>query len=214
MDSLGTTGHRRRGRLHLDEPGRGERVPDRRGHRRGHRRDDHHRHRDGERHVESTSIPVTVVDPARIRLYAIADTYVESSTADTNYGTQYGMLTKPPVNGSADRIALMRFDLSPVLGKEVTSAVLTNENVVSGGSTDPVTVRVDAHEVTGDWDEKAVTYSSKPDLGATVGSFLSTRTTATASADLTDFVGPAPAATSARCRSASPRTTPARPPGW
>ena len=38
---------------------------------------------------------------------------MESSTADTNYGTQYGMLTKPPVNGSADRIALMRFDLSP-----------------------------------------------------------------------------------------------------
>ena len=136
----------------------------------------------------TTSVPVTVVDPARIRLYAQADTYVESSSATTNYGTQYGMLAKPPVNGSADRVALLGFDLSPLVGKTVTSAVLTTENVISDGTTQPATVRVDAHAVTGSWDETAVTYATKPSVGATVGSLLSTRTKATTSADLTDYV--------------------------
>ena len=136
----------------------------------------------------SATVPVTVVDPLRVRLYATADTYVESSTSGTAYGSQYGMLVKPSTGGSADRIGLVKFDVSSLAGAKVTSAVLTTESVISSGTADLDTVRVDAHAVTGDWDE-STTYDSRPSLGSTVGSFLTTRTKATSSADLTAYVG-------------------------
>ena len=135
----------------------------------------------------SDSLAVTVSDATKVRLYATADTYVESSTASTTYGTQYGMLVKPSVNGSADRLALLKFDLSSLAGQGISSAVLTTENVVNDSNATPSTVRVDAHAVTGSWNE-ATTYTSKPALGSTVASFLSSRTKATTSADLTAYV--------------------------
>ena len=45
------------------------------------------------------SVRLKVADPTRYRLYPTADTYVESSTSANNYGRQYGMQVKPPVNG-------------------------------------------------------------------------------------------------------------------
>ena len=133
-------------------------------------------------------LAVTVSDATKVRLYATADTYVESSTAGNNYGTVYGMLVKPPVNGSADRMGLVKFDLSSLAGQRISSAVLTTENVINDSTTTPTTTRVDAHAVTGSWNETSTTYATKPALGATVGSFLSSRTKATTSADLTAYV--------------------------
>jgi hypothetical protein len=134
------------------------------------------------------SVAVKVVDSSRIRIYADADAYVQSSTPSTNYGTATGMLVKPSVNGSADRVGYVRFDLSALAGKSVSSATLTTESVVSDSTTSPSTVRVDAHTATGSWTETGVTYGNRPTLGATVGSFTATRTKGTASTDLTSAV--------------------------
>ena len=134
------------------------------------------------------SVAVKVVDASKVRIYAEADTYVQSSTPTTNYGTQYGMLVKPSVNGSADRAAYVRFDLSPLAGKTVTSAKLTTESVISDGTTSPSTIRVDAHSATGSWSETGLTYAGRPALGPTLGSFTATRTKATASTDLTSSI--------------------------
>ena len=136
----------------------------------------------------TTSVTVTVGDPTRVRIYAEADTYVQSSTAGTNYGTQYGMLVKPSWNGSPDRVAYLRFDLSPLAGKAVTSAVLTTESVISEGTTTPSTVRVDAHTATGSWSETSLTYPDKPTLGPTIGSFVAERTKKSTKANLSSSV--------------------------
>ncbi|MGN6218392.1 MAG: CBM96 family carbohydrate-binding protein [Microbacterium sp.] len=135
----------------------------------------------------STSVPVTVVDSTRVRIYATADSYVQSSTPTTNFGTQYGMLVKPTWNGTADRIAYLRFDLSSLSGMTVTSAVLNAESVFSEGTT-PDVVRVDAHVATGPWAESTLNYSNKPALGATVASFPSTRVKQYGAADITSYL--------------------------
>jgi hypothetical protein len=136
----------------------------------------------------SDSLAVKVADASKVRIYAEADTYVQSSTPSTNYGTQYGMLTKPSVNGSPERVAYLRFDLTPLAGKTVSSATLSTESVISDGTTSPSTVRVDAHSASGSWSETGLTYAGRPTLGATLGSFVATRTKATTATDLTSSV--------------------------
>ncbi|SDH62876.1 Ig-like domain (group 2) [Microbacterium pygmaeum] len=134
----------------------------------------------------SSSVSVTVVDSTRVRIYADADSYVQSTTPDTNFGTQMGLLSKPSWNSGPDRITYLGFNLSSLAGKTVTSAVLSTENMITDGALD--TARVDAHSVAGSWSESAVTYTNKPALGATVGSFLTDRTRKYTSADITDYV--------------------------
>ncbi|WP_159859813.1 CBM96 family carbohydrate-binding protein, partial [Rathayibacter sp. VKM Ac-2754] len=129
---------------------------------------------------------VTVVDTARLRVYAEADSYVQSSTPDTNYGTQYGMLAKPSVNGTPDRLAYLRFDLSALAGKTITSAILNAETVISDTGTGPS--RLDAHTTSGTWNETTLSYTNKPALGATVGSLLAENTKKYQTGDLTDYI--------------------------
>ena len=134
------------------------------------------------------TVTVQVTDTSRIRIYADADTYVESSTPGTNYGGQHGMLVKPGVSGKADRIGYVRFDLSALAGKKVTSARLSTESVVADSRTTPTSVRVHAHAVSGSWSESTLTYRTKPTLGTTLGSFVATKTLARTTTDLTSPV--------------------------
>jgi hypothetical protein len=136
----------------------------------------------------TTSVAVKVADSTKIRIYAQADAYVQSSTATTNYGTATGMLVKPVVNGSADRVGYARFDLSPLAGKTVRSAVLNAESVISDSATSPSTVRIDAHSATGTWSETGVTYANRPTLGPTLASFVAERTKKTSTTDLTGSI--------------------------
>ena len=129
------------------------------------------------------SVAVTVVDGTKVRIYAQADTYVQSSTPSSNFGGEYGMLVKP--NAKANRVAYLRFDLTPLAGRTVSSAKLTTESVIVDGTTTPSTVRVHAHSASGSWSENSLTYPGRPTLGATLGSFVATRTKATASTTLT-----------------------------
>ena len=129
------------------------------------------------------SVAVKVTDSTRVRIYASADTYVQSSTPGTNFGGEHGMLVKP--NAKANRVAYLRFDLTPLAGKTVSSARLTTESVIVDSTTSPSTVRVHAHSASGSWSENSLTYAGRPTLGATLGSFVATRSKATASTDLT-----------------------------
>ena len=86
------------------------------------------------------------------------------------------MLVKPSMTGNADRVGYLHFDLSPLAGKTVTSAVLTTESVITDSLTAPSTQRIDAHAATGSWSESALTYADRPTLGATIGSFVADRT--------------------------------------
>ena len=110
----------------------------------------------------TSSVPVTVADATKVRVYADADTYVQSSTPGSTYGTLYGMLVKPSVNGSADRVGYLHFDLSALAGKTVTSAVLNTESVITDNLTSPATERIDAHVATGTFSETGLTYADKP----------------------------------------------------
>ena len=98
------------------------------------------------------------------------------------------MLVKPSWNSSPARVAYLRFDLTPLAGKTVSSAVLTTESVISDGTTTPSTVRVDAHTATGSWSETTLTYPDRPTLGPTIGSFVAERTKKSAPTDLTSSV--------------------------
>jgi hypothetical protein len=130
------------------------------------------------------SVAVKVTDATRVRIYAQADTYVQSSTPSSNFGGEHGMLVKP--NAKANRVAYLRFDLTPLAGRTVSSARLTTESVIVDGNTTPSSVRVHAHSASGSWSENSLTYPGRPTLGATLGSFVATRTRATASTSLTN----------------------------
>ena len=136
----------------------------------------------------TANLPVTVADTTKVRIYADADTYVQSSTGGTNYGGQYGMLVKPSINGSADRVGYLHFDLSPLAGKTVSSAVLTTESVITDSLTAPSTERIDAHAAAGSFSETTLTYPDKPDLGPTIGSFVADRTKKLTQANLSAYV--------------------------
>ncbi|MGQ3505103.1 CBM96 family carbohydrate-binding protein, partial [Enterococcus faecalis] len=47
-----------------------------------------------------------------VRLVPVEDSYVQSTTASTNYGSSSGLLSKPTYGGSPDRIAYFKFDVS------------------------------------------------------------------------------------------------------
>ena len=134
----------------------------------------------------SSSVAVTVTDSTRVRLYPTEDSYVQSTTASTNYGSSAAMLFKPTYSGSPDRLAYLKFDLSQLAGRTVTSAVLSARTAITDG---PLTVaRADLHAVTSAWSESTVTYANKPTMGATVGSMRVSTTTEYTSADLTTYV--------------------------
>ncbi|MGD8168339.1 DUF7594 domain-containing protein, partial [Herbiconiux sp. P16] len=134
----------------------------------------------------TASVTVTVTDSTRVRLYAVEDSYVQSTAMDTNFGSSSGLLSKPTYGGSPDRLAYLKFDLSSLAGRSVTSATLSVSGQITDGPLD--VARADVHGVTGDWSESSVTYRNKPTMAATVASFLVDRTLKVASADLTAHV--------------------------
>jgi hypothetical protein len=79
----------------------------------------------------------------------------------------------------------VRFDLSSLAGKKVTTAKLSTESVIVDSRTSPSSMRVHVHGASGSWSETGLTYGGRPSLGGTLGSFVATRSTARASTDLT-----------------------------
>jgi len=140
--------------------------------------------------VVSSAVAVSVVDPdpTSIRIYVSEDANVDSVNTSTNYGSSWSLRVKGPLATTAERVSYLKFDLSALAGKSVTSAVLSTSSVISEAGTDPAVMRVDVHRATGSWSEGSVTWANRPVVGDLLGSFLSQRTQSVNTTDLTSFV--------------------------
>ncbi|CAH0130004.1 DNRLRE domain-containing protein [Microbacterium sp. Bi128] len=139
----------------------------------------------------SSQVSVSVVDSTRLRVYATADGWAQSSTPTVGYGFQGGSTIKASWNGSPDRVAYATFDLSTLAGKTVTSAVISAEMVISETRDSQNVSRVDAHATTGSFTEAGLTYQNRPTLTDTVGSFVVDRTKKIVTSDLTASIAAA-----------------------
>jgi uncharacterized protein YjdB len=139
----------------------------------------------------TSSVPVAVVVTTKVRIYADADTYVQSTTSGSNYGDRYGMLVKRGATGKVNRVGYLHFDLTRLKGKTVTSAVLGTESVITDTLTSPSTQRVDLQTASGSWKESTLTYGGRPSLGGTIGSFVAGRTKKVTQANVTGAIAAA-----------------------
>jgi hypothetical protein len=139
--------------------------------------------------TEFARVAVNVTDPTRMRIYANGDTYVQGGgAAGTNYGSEWNLLVKAQADTgdpAYTRATYMSFDLSPLAGKTIRSAVLSlNASVTDSAGTD---ARLDAH-ATGAWTENGLTYNNRPTLNETVSSININQTSTYRSGDITGYV--------------------------
>ncbi|MEW1835176.1 DNRLRE domain-containing protein [Microbacterium sp. NPDC079995] len=127
---------------------------------------------------------IEVSDPTRIRIPVKQDTFASGSAPTAASGGLKYLLNKPTTSAAVERIGYLGFDLTPILGREVRSAVLTVPAFIRPTEAG-TTARVDLHAVTGTWSESTLTYANRPKSGATVASVLATKTELAQSADLT-----------------------------
>lgn len=142
---------------------------------------------------------ISVSDPTRIRIDVMRDTFAAGSAPSTNFGTSSIILNKPTTSAAIERIGYLAFDLTPIMGREVRSAVLSVPAVIKDTS-NVSTSRVDLHTVTASWSESRLTYNSRPKSGPTVASLLVTKTEQVQSADVTKSLA---ALVSAKTKTAS-----------
>lgn len=124
---------------------------------------------------KSTSTPVAVTTT---NLVAIADSYVNASLPTLNYNN-----AKLLSDGSPVSISYMKFDLTSLLTKTITNAVLrlTVADVTAGTET--------VYSTTGAWTETALNYNNRPTLSATsMASFKVGAVGTTVDVDITNFV--------------------------
>jgi len=88
-----------------------------------------------------------------------ADTYVDSGSAGTNFGSAAGM------NVSSTQKALVQFDLS-ALPSEVTASQISKATLRLFVNAVPSVGGVDISEVTSPWTESGVTFTAQPSAGA------------------------------------------------
>ncbi|WP_411373986.1 Ig-like domain-containing protein [Arthrobacter sp. MPF02] len=102
-----------------------------------------------------------------VTLTAIADSYVLSGST-----SNFGSSTLLAVDGSPVTTTYLKFDLTSYADKTITGATLQLRSSTSG-STGTQNVK---HVADDGWTETGITYSNRPALGSTVGSFGSTAT--------------------------------------
>jgi chitodextrinase len=128
------------------------------------------------------SSPVSVTTPAMppsLSFAVGADTYVNSSYPDSNYGSA----TVWRVDGSPDTHAYLRFTVQGLAGYSVVDAYLmvyANNN--SGIGINALSV------VDNNWDENTVTYNTAPTLGSLLSSVSSFTSGSWVILDVTPFV--------------------------
>lgn len=140
--------------------------------------------------TRSSSTPVSVVDPTKVRLYPTADSYVQGgSSASLNFGSTRGLMVNPGLASGTDlsytRFGYMQFDLSQIKGRNVTGATLTSTSAITTGGT---TAMLDFHDTAPSWTETGLTFSNRPALGAILGSTVVDATKGTRTTNLTAAV--------------------------
>lgn len=141
----------------------------------------------------SSTIDVSVTNPAHQILPAIADAFVEGgSSATANYGSIPRLDVKPrapstPPSGTRVRHSLLKFDASGISSSSIERATIElTGSLIDNGNGDEVAVSLLA--VNSSWSEETVTYSSMPALGDLIGIVRVNRTTSRVSVDVTDFL--------------------------
>lgn len=95
-------------------------------------------------------------------LNPVADTYVFSKRANTNFGTRNNL----QVDGSPIKIGYLRFDLASLAGENILSAKLRLR--LSDSSVSSQNVKLVADD---NWSETVITYNDRPALGAVLNTF-------------------------------------------
>jgi hyaluronate lyase len=125
-------------------------------------------------------------------LPAVADGYVrDGSYAATGYGGTTTLVVKNATGSGYTRQSYLAFDTSAVLGP-IGAATLFAYGYVSdsGGDTTGLTAHAVADTV---WTESALTWDTRPALGAALSTATATTTKSTLAFDVTAHVAPAPA---------------------
>ncbi|MCZ3389635.1 MAG: Ig-like domain-containing protein [Actinomycetia bacterium] len=116
-------------------------------------------------------------------LTPIADSYVSSGAASTNFGTA----TQLQVDGSPLLKSYLKFDLSSYAGRTIESATLTVP-VTTSGSIGKQNVRLTLKDT---WTETGITSSNAPGLDTVIGVLGPTSAATTYSVPLTaSYIGP------------------------
>ena len=127
------------------------------------------------------SAPAVVLTPASsvpVTLFPTADSYIDASTATTNYGT----LTSLRFDGSPVVRSYIMFDLSGVSGTITKATLRVYANTASGAG-----YTVGGTATT--WTETGLTAGNAPPVGASIGSSGAFGASSWTSADVTALVG-------------------------
>lgn len=127
----------------------------------------------------TTTPPPAITTSGTVNLNPVADASVRSGEASTNFGTR----TTMEINGSPVNLAYLKFDLSSLAGKTVTSAKLRFI-----ASTDSISTQSIKEVSNTSWSETGLTYSNRPSLGVVLATSNGGTTGQLKEVDVTSFV--------------------------
>jgi hypothetical protein len=105
--------------------------------------------------------------------YPIADSYVNSATPDTNYGSSLFLIAGTETFGSSTKIIYLKFNISSIpINAEILNATLNLQYAYgpSCGNAETISAYYVANN---SWDENAITYNNQPSLATTPEDTLS-----------------------------------------
>ena len=129
----------------------------------------------------STTTPTPLSSPTSGGVTTIIpteDSYIKGDYPSLNYG----LATQLNVDGSPVRIAYMKFDLTSLAGRTITSAKLRLRITGSSSSTQNIKT------ISNSWSQSTVTYNTRPALGSVVTTFVGGSSGVWKEIDLTSFV--------------------------
>ncbi len=106
----------------------------------------------------SITVEVSTAPQLQFELLSVADAYVHGDTPDNNYGTGSSLWLKNVNGTNFDRETYLRFDLAPLQGLEVVSAVLSMYRLQTNADAQLVTFLVSDDS----WVETGLTWNNKP----------------------------------------------------
>lgn len=118
---------------------------------------------DGAGKVDRRTYTIEVTPDTRpVDIFATADVHAVSWAAGTNYGTSVDLLT----GASNSRVGYLKWDLSALVGKTISSAKLRIERKTGSGGQ----ARLHRHDGSA-WTENGLTWSNRPALGTIAADF-------------------------------------------
>ena len=110
-----------------------------------------------------SSFLVLPVNSASYKLHPIADSYVDSTNPNKNYGSQETLHVKLD---SVVRRSYLKFDLGSIPSGQVISSAMLNLYCSAADPSSPV--EVDVHATADSWSESTIKWNNAPSVGALV----------------------------------------------